>query len=81
MEVSTQSHPATGRIIRLREVVTRIGLSRSTVYEKIASGEFPAPVALGGRRVGWKETEVDDWIESRPRVAMRRHGVSNGGEK
>jgi len=72
MEISTQSHATLGRIIRLREVASRIGLSRSTIYQKIASGDFPAPVDLGGRRVGWWECEVDEWIASRPRVALRR---------
>lgn len=73
MEASpTPTHPAPGRIIRLREVAARVALSRSTIYEKIAAGDFPAPVSLGGRRVGWREAEVDDWIASRPRVALRR---------
>ncbi len=66
------------RIIRLGEVLTRVGLSRSTIYEKVASGTFPIPVSLGARRVGWKETEVDEWIASRPRVQILRRMGGNG---
>ena len=72
MDKNTQSKPE--RIIRLREVTARVGLSRSTIYEKISVGDFPAPVALGGRRVGWWEAEVDQWITSRPRVALCKVG-------
>ncbi|MFQ5510058.1 MAG: helix-turn-helix transcriptional regulator [Leptospirillia bacterium] len=70
MDQNTHHNPK--RIIRLREVSARVGLSRSTIYEKISVGDFPAPVSLGGRRVGWWEAEVDEWITSRPRVALRK---------
>lgn len=53
------------RILRFPEVVSRTGLSRSSVYGRIRSGEFPAPVPLGyGRAVGFLEREVSDWIET-----------------
>ncbi|EOB7985627.1 TPA: AlpA family phage regulatory protein [Pseudomonas aeruginosa] len=41
------------RIIRLKEVVSSTGLARSTIYKLIGSGEFPKPVPLVGRSVGW----------------------------
>ncbi len=50
------------RILRLRQTLERTGLSRSTLYEKISAGTFPAPVNLGVRSVGWLESEVDEWI-------------------
>jgi prophage regulatory protein len=46
------------RILRLPEVRSCTGLSRSTVYNSIASGTFPRPIALGPRMVGWRESEV-----------------------
>jgi prophage regulatory protein len=52
-------------ILRLPAVKMRTGLSRSTIYLRIAQGEFPAPVSLGGRAVGWVESEVDEWIAHR----------------
>jgi prophage regulatory protein len=45
-------------ILRLRAVREITGLSRSGIYAKIAAGEFPQPVNLGARAVGWPEHEV-----------------------
>ena len=53
------------RIIRLREVMERTGLARSTVYKYVEDGIFPKSVPLGGRAVGWVEQEVEDWIVAR----------------
>jgi prophage regulatory protein len=50
------------RIIRLPEVKQKTGQSRSTIYERIRQGMFPAPIQLGGRSVGWLESEIDEWI-------------------
>jgi prophage regulatory protein len=58
------------RILRFPEVVAKTGLSRSTVYGRIRSGEFPAPVPLGsGRAVGFLKGEVEGWIVA---MAARR---------
>ncbi|MNR60220.1 Prophage CP4-57 regulatory protein (AlpA) [compost metagenome] len=53
------------RIIRLKEVIDSTGLARSTIYKYIDEGSFPKPVSLGGRSVGWVESEVYDWILER----------------
>ena len=52
-------------ILRLPAVKERIGLSRSSVYLRIAEGNFPKPVSLGARAVGWLESDIDDWIQDR----------------
>jgi prophage regulatory protein len=52
-------------ILRLGDVRRRTGLGRSTVYDRIKAGNFPAPIALGDRAVGWVESEVSAWIASR----------------
>lgn len=49
-------------ILRLPSVKARIGLSRSTIYQRISENCFPKPIPLGGRAVGWIESEVDDWL-------------------
>lgn len=49
-------------ILRRSEVEHRTGLSRSTIYLRIAEGRFPKPVSLGGRAVGWVETEITEWL-------------------
>ena len=59
--------------IRLPQVKARTGLSRSSIYLKVAQGEFPAPVSLGARAVAWLSSEIDAWIAERVRVS--RGGV------
>jgi prophage regulatory protein len=48
------------RILRLPEVKRVTGRSRSSIY---ADPEFPRPVPLGKRSVGWLESEIVDWQE------------------
>jgi len=48
------------KILRLPSVKTCTGLSRSTIYLRIAKGEFPAAISLGGRAVGWLEEEINN---------------------
>lgn len=50
------------QILRLPAVKARTGLSRSTIYLRLSEGQFPRPVPLGGRAVGWVESEIDDWL-------------------
>lgn len=52
-------------ILRLKDLQRRIPLSRSAIYGKISAGEFPAPIALGPRAVGWLASDVENWIQSR----------------
>ena len=52
-------------ILRLGAVKQRTGLSRSTIYAKVARGQFPTAIQLGenARAVGWIEHEVTAWLE------------------
>ena len=52
-------------ILRRRKVLATIGMGNSWLYEAIAKGEFPAPVQLGARAVGWRRADVEAWLESR----------------
>lgn len=53
------------RLIRRPEVLERVGLSSSTLYEMTAAGEFPAPIPIGRQAVAFLESEVDAWIKQR----------------
>jgi prophage regulatory protein len=55
--------PPSVSILRRRYVQGCTGLSRSTIYRRVAEGTFPKPVNLGGRAVGWIAAEVQDWLE------------------
>jgi prophage regulatory protein len=48
----------THTILRLPAVKANTGLSRSTIYLRIAQGVFTHPVSLGARAVGWPADEV-----------------------
>jgi prophage regulatory protein len=50
------------RIVRMKTVLTRAGLSRSTIYRKIAEGTFPAQVRISVNGAGWRESDIDRWI-------------------
>lgn len=50
------------RIIKLKEVLNKTGLGRSTLYNLIGISQFPKPIPLGLRAVGWLESEIDEWI-------------------
>jgi prophage regulatory protein len=54
------------KILRLRDVKEITGLSRSTIYLEIAKGKFPKQIQLtGARSVGWHESAIIQWVESR----------------
>ena len=57
-------------MLRCPTVKARTGLSRGTIYLRISRGTFPAPVSLGGRAVGWIETDVNAWLTAR--IEQRR---------
>jgi|MTBAKSStandDraft_2_1061841.scaffolds.fasta_scaffold07377_4 prophage regulatory protein len=63
--------PRPSRLIRLPEVIIRVGLSRSTLYARIKAGTFPAPVKLGEKSVAFLESDIDAWIRDRLAEAGR----------
>lgn len=63
------------RAIRLPELKNQTGKSRSAIYDALNPKSprhdptFPKPIKLGARSIGWIESEVQDWLESRRQVA------------
>ena len=56
------------QILRLKDVVELVGLSKTTIWRRMRAGEFPPALRLGGpqtRAVGWKMTDVEAWLEQR----------------
>ena len=62
------------RLLRLPQVMDRVGLRRSRLYAKVAAGEFPPPIRISANAVGWLESEITGWIEQR--IAESRAGSS-----
>ncbi len=57
-------------ILRRPEVQRVTGLSRATIYESMARGDFPAAIRLGKRAVGWPQSEITHWLATRPRSVV-----------
>lgn len=60
-------------ILRLRDVMARTGLKRSSIYLAIHERGFPKQVQLGPKAVGWREEEVEAWLDGLP-VAVSGKG-------
>ena len=60
------------RLLNLRQVIKMTGMSRSLIYAEKTAGRFPTPVRVGARGVRWIESEVVEYIRSRPRVRSKR---------
>ncbi len=52
----------TERIIRLKTVLARTGLSRTTLYRKMGEGTFPRQVRISVHGAGWYESAINRWI-------------------
>ena len=65
MPLSIEAHPsplAPGRLLRLPEVMARVGLRRSAIYQRMSDGRFPRSRSLGPKCTVWVEAEIDAWI-------------------
>lgn len=52
------------KLLRISDVANKTTLAKSTLWLKIARGEFPKPIKLSPAISVWKESDVDTWIES-----------------
>lgn len=50
------------RVIKLKEVLAKTSLGKTTLYALLKQSQFPKPISLGLRAVGWLESDVDAWI-------------------
>ncbi|MCZ4372310.1 AlpA family transcriptional regulator [Vibrio diazotrophicus] len=62
------------RFIRLREVMSMTGLSKSSIYDYMNLGLFPTTISLGSRSVGWVESEIEQWMDNQ--IARRDQEVA-----
>lgn len=63
------------RMLRIPDVITATGLSRTRIYELERMGKFPERRKLSERATAWRSDDIDAWIESRP--IARTSGDSN----
>jgi prophage regulatory protein len=75
-EIVSESSKSNHVILRIDEVEKRTGLSRSTIYDRLNQkskrhdATFPKSISLGSNSVGWMESEINAWIESRSSRAI-----------
>jgi prophage regulatory protein len=62
---SVTHHMGLPRMLRLRDVLVIIGMSKSSVYEMIAKDQFPKPIKLTGITPAWVALEVRAWLDER----------------
>ena len=72
MEPDTVAEP--DRILRIRTVLQRTGLSRSTLYRKIQEGTFPRQVQISIHGAGWRESAISRWIADPAAYRMEDQG-------
>lgn len=67
------------RFLRLPELVSRTGLSKSTIYKMIREGAFPDSVPIYGQSVAWLSSEVSEWTAARinARSEQKREGLGD----
>jgi predicted DNA-binding transcriptional regulator AlpA len=51
----------TRQFLRLPQVEDRTGLKKSTIYKRIAEGQFPPPIKLSPRASAWPSDEIEEW--------------------
>lgn len=61
------------KIVRLRAAKDWTGLSRSTIYAMMKNGTFPKSLSLGARAIGWLESDIQAWIDTR--ISTSKDGV------
>ncbi|MDG1377750.1 MAG: AlpA family phage regulatory protein [Yoonia sp.] len=55
----------TNEILRKPRVLALIGIGNTSLHAAIKRGDFPAPVKLGVRAVGWRRSDIENWLDSR----------------
>ena len=60
------------KLVRLSHVIEMTSMSKSLIYALIAAGKFPPPIRISARAVRWIESEVTEYIATRPRAGSDR---------
>lgn len=60
-------------IIRMKQLVKKVGLCRATLYNMVKKNEFPRQLRIGRRATGWRRSDVLAWMEQRERSSSVEH--------
>lgn len=67
------------KVLRIKEVCSRVALSRTLVYEMMAQRRFPSAIRIGKRASGWLESEINEWIDEQAAKRKAQPQVSTAG--
>ena len=67
MSTNTPTEPH-AEVLRPREAARYVGLSRPTIDRWRKAGKFPKALQLGAQAIGWRRSDLDDWLNDRPTV-------------
>ena len=56
--------PALNALLRLSDVSRLFGVSRSTIYKRMAAGDFPKPLRISERSVRWRMADLQEWAST-----------------
>jgi prophage regulatory protein len=65
------------RLLTKKQLRELVPLAYSSIWELMRRGEFPKALRIGRQRVAWREDEVREWIESRPRQELKASEEEN----
>jgi len=66
------------RILRLPTLLAAIDISAATLWRWVKDESFPKPISLGGRSVGWLQSEVQAWVKARVMLRNKTHAAKCG---
>jgi prophage regulatory protein len=66
-----EGHTMPEHFLKLPRVIEQTALSRSEIYRRVNSREFPQPIQLGPRAIAWQATKIDEWIDQRIKAASK----------
>jgi prophage regulatory protein len=69
------------RFLSMRQVLERVNLSRTTLYERMSAGTFPQSIPLGPKRVAFVESQVDAWMTAKISTPIKREEKRQRAQK
>lgn len=67
MSTNTPTEPQ-AQVLRPREAARYVGVSRPTIDRWRKAGKFPKALQLGDQAIGWRRSDLDEWLNGRPTI-------------
>ena len=53
------------KLLKLKDVLKKLPMSKSSWYDGVKQKRLPQPVRLGIRSVAWLESDIEDYLQKR----------------